>query len=172
MRQTKEVPAAAVRGRQMYVDGDSIVAILRETGLTKYALYFWIDGGTKVNGTRLLDPIPRRQKRVHKMTPASRRMLVGRIMQSSHQQVGEIERRFNPSPGQLDRDARTLAVIARTLNELTAIDERNREMNRKATLKNDQSRSGEQPIPRDIEELRRSVSRKLQNIIAAREDNI
>jgi hypothetical protein len=163
------IPEAAQRARQMYADGKSIAAIKAETGMTGHAIYFWLDGGPVTDGRPALAPIGRRVVRAKEVTPGDRLTMIARIMRSCDQQISEIERRINPSPSQMDQDSRRLAMISRTLNELTAIDQRNREMKqKKAPRDNDKSRT-EQPVPRNYDELRRSLARKLEAIIAERD---
>ena len=162
-----DIPEAAQRARQMYADGATVAVIKAETGLTGYAVYFWVDGGPRANTGPTLKPIARRVLRSRIVSPNERIAMIGRIMRSCDQQISEIEQRINPSPTQLDQDSRRLALISRTLNELTAIDQRNREMKRKATQRNgDKSKNAEQPVPRDTDELRRDLARKLEAIIA------
>ena len=164
-----EIPEAAQRARQMYADGKGIAAIKAETGMTGHAIYFWLDGGPPGDGGPMLKPIARRVVRARTVTPGDRIAMIGRIMRSCDQQISEIEQRINPSPSQMDQDSRRLALISRTLNELTAIDQRNREMKpKKAPRDNDKSRPAEQPVPRNADELRRSLARKLESIIAER----
>jgi hypothetical protein len=163
-----DIPETGAQVRQMYVDGKSVAAIKAETELSSHAIYFWLDGGPTIDGKRLAPPIPRRVARVHKVTSGARRALVARIMRSAELQVSAIERRLESNPEQMDKDARTLAVISRTLSELTAIDERNRETKRrKAPTKNEAA----DPVvddhaPDDVDELRRSLARQLDAIIA------
>lgn len=55
-----------------------------------------------------------------------RRQLVGRLWHAAEQQVAEIEARLaslSGDPAQLEREAKTLAVIARTLRDLSALEE-------------------------------------------------
>jgi hypothetical protein len=162
-----EIPEAAQRARQMYADGKSVAAIKAETEMTGHAIYFWLGGGPQIEGRPALPPIPRRVTRTRRVTPDDRRAMIARIMRSCDRQISEIERRVNPSPTQVDHDSRRLALISRTLNELTAIDQRNKEIKRQAD--NDKSRNARQPTPRDADELRRSLARKLEAIIAERD---
>jgi hypothetical protein len=163
-----DIPETAQRARQMYADGESVAPIKVETGMTGYAIYFWLGGGPLTDSGPMLEPIPRRVMRTRRVTADDRRAMVARIMRSCDKQISEIERRISPSPNQLDQDSRRLALISRTLNELTAIDQRNREMKLKAAQRksNEKSRTDEQPVLRDADELRRSLSRKLEAIIA------
>jgi hypothetical protein len=162
-----EIPEAAQRARQMYAEGKSVAAIKAETGMTGHAIYFWLDGGPPTNGGHLLKPISRRVLRARTVTPGDRIAMIARIMRGCDQQISEIEQRINPSPSQLDQDSRRLAMISRTLNELTAIDQRNREMKQKKVPRdNDKSRTAERSVPRNADELRRSLARKLEAIMA------
>jgi hypothetical protein len=164
-----EIPDNARRARQMYADGKSVAAIKAETEMTGHAIYFWLGGGPQIAGRPTLEPIPRRVTRTTKVTPDDRRAMIARIMRSCDKQISEIERRVNPSPTQLDHDSRRLALISRTLNELTAIDQRNSELKRKNVQpNNDKSGNARQAVPRDADELRRSLARKLEAIIAER----
>lgn len=165
-----DIPEAAQRARQMYADGKTVAAIKAETELTGHAIYFWVDGGPLSDGKPTLEPLPRRVTRTQKVTAGDRIAMIARIMRSCDRQIGEIECRINPSPGQLDQDSRRLAMISRTLNELTAIDQRNRELKQKKVSRDDdKSRPAVQPVPRNSDELRRSLARKLESIIAERE---
>lgn len=58
-----------------------------------------------------------------------RTRLVNRLWQAAEQQVAEIEARLaslSGDPVQLEREAKTLAVIARTLRDLAALDDETR----------------------------------------------
>lgn len=162
-----ETPGEGARVRQMYCDGKTVAAIKAETELTGHAIYFWLDGGPIQDGKRLLPPIPRRVARVHKVSSGARRALVARIMRAAELQVSAIERRIETGSDQMDKDSRTLAVISRTLNELSAIDERNRETKRKKAPPDERTKPAvDDDVPDDVEELRRSLARQLDAIIA------
>jgi hypothetical protein len=112
----------------------------------------------------------RRVVRNLRITPGDRRSLVERMMRSAERQVAEIELRVGAPRHDREKDARMLAVLARAMRELTAVDALNRDLERVKESASDTEKSGnsDEPVPRDIEELRRSVSRKLQAIIDAR----
>jgi hypothetical protein len=104
---------------------------------------------------------------------ADRLALVTRMMRASERQVAEVERRIGTSGDEGDRDARMLAVIARTLRELTAIDALNRELTETVTAGARKIRDNNDEYgPQDIEALRQSIARKLEAIIAEREDPV
>jgi hypothetical protein len=169
-----DVPEAALRARQMYLDGVSLDVIMKETGFRSWALYCWLDGGPERNGVRPLPALPRRIVRNRKVTAGDRLSLIGRLVRSSERQIAEIERRAGFESENGDKDARTLALIARTLRELTAVDALNREMTRrkKAPQAHDTDDGKERTVPRNVDDLRRSLARKLEAIIAERDSEL
>jgi hypothetical protein len=164
-----DIPDAAQRARQMYADGVDTRTIMAETGLTLDKLYNWIEGRASRKGEQLLPPLAKRRiVRNLRITPGDRRSLVERMMRSAERQVAEIELRVGAPRHDREKDARMLAVLARAMRELTAVDALNRDLERAkdAAPKADKSGKSDEPVPRDVEELRRSVSQKLQAIIA------
>jgi hypothetical protein len=164
-----EIPQAAQRARQMYAQGVGTRAILAETKLSLHAFYNWLDGRAQPRGPQLLPALPRRKiVRRARISPGDRVSLVERMMRSSERQVAEIEKRIGTADDQGDKDARTMALIARTLRELTAVDALSRAMGeqptklRKGRPANDEGES----IPTDVDQLRQSLARKLEAIIA------
>ncbi|MGC1465562.1 MAG: hypothetical protein WA792_07500 [Pseudolabrys sp.] len=163
-----DIPAAALRARQMYADGVSVAAIRAATGLTHHALYRWIAGRDG------LPPLPKRRivKKV-RISAGDRISVIARIMRSAERQVAEIEKRIGTQDDQGDRDARALALLARTIRELTAVDAMNRDMNRDMNRETAQQARGRHAndeasdsVPHDVDALRRSLARKLEEIIA------
>jgi hypothetical protein len=164
-----EIPEAAQRARQMYADGVDTRTIMAETKLSTWALYNWIDGRASRNSEQLLPPLAKRKIVRHlRITPGDRRSLVERMMRSAERQVAEIELRVGAPRHDREKDARMLAVLARAMRELTAVDALNRDLERAKETAPNAHKSGQsdEPVPRDVEELRRSVSQKLQAIIA------
>jgi hypothetical protein len=164
-----EIPEAAQRARQMYADGVDTRTIMAETGLSTWSLYNWLDGRASRTGEQVFEPLPKRRiVRNLRITPGDRRSLVERMMRSAERQVAEIELRVGSPRHDREKDARMLAVLARAMRELTAIDAMNRDLEGAKTPPAGAYNSGssDEPVPRDVDELRRSVSRKLQAIIA------
>jgi hypothetical protein len=164
-----EIPEAAQRARQIYADGVDTRTIMAETKLSTWALYNWIDGRASRTGEQVLPPLAKRRVVRHlRITPGDRRSLVERMMRSAERQVAEIELRVGSPRHDREKDARMLAVLARAMRELTAVDALNRDLERvkEPAPHADKSGHSDEPVPRDVEELRRSVSRKLQAIIA------
>ncbi|MGE3145296.1 MAG: hypothetical protein AB7K35_06890 [Pseudorhodoplanes sp.] len=163
-----DIPESALRARDLYAAGATTREIMRATGFARAALYFWIDGGPKceagADSPRLLPPLGRRKARP-RLRRNARTELIARMMRAAERQVKEIEERIGSTDDDTERAARALAVLARTLRELTALDalHRGRERRKKTV------RSHDEPFPRDIGELRRSLADKLERIIARRE---
>jgi hypothetical protein len=162
-----DIPENAARARQMYADGVTAREIIEETGLSHWMLYHWVDGGPKRDGKPLLPPFPRRRTVTRRRDLKETRLtLVNRMMRAAERQIGEIEQRLAGSGqaiGEQERDARTLALLAKTIQSLTALDV----PHEKDAPKHKASKKNES-IPRSIDELRRSVASKLAAIVAQR----
>jgi hypothetical protein len=162
-----DIPQTALRARQMYVEREAVDDILIETKLCLKEFYLWLDGAPQLDGTTLLPPIQRRHV-FKKRSPGSARervKLIGRLMRAAERHVKDIEDRLEIAgiaPTERESDRRALAVLARTLRELTALDD----LNRKRKKRGEADRKNDEPIPRDIDEIRRSLSRKLEALVA------
>lgn len=90
-----------------------------------------------------------------------RRTLVSRLWRTAERQVADIEARLieaGGDPATLERDAKTLAVLARTVRDLVAIDA---EQKRGAkTDRNDEDRQA----PRDLDAFRHELAEKLAQL--------
>lgn len=96
---------------------------------------------------------------------ARRRRLVSLLWQSVEKQMRGVARRIDRTealrdPALAERDTRSLAMLARSLEQLIAID--------RAFADEDEPDA----IPRDIDELRRELARRVQAIIARRADEV
>jgi hypothetical protein len=158
-----DIPEAALRARQMYLDGRKTGDIQKDTGLNLRRLHLWLAGGPEKDGVRPLPPIPRRRVNVssgrHRNARAA---LIVRRMDAAEQQVREIESRLSVTPEELDsreRNARVLAVLVKTLRELSAVDSRTR----RRRMPKDQD---DDDLPRNLDELRRALSRRLDAMAA------
>jgi hypothetical protein len=161
-----EIPQAALLARDLYARGATLRAIAAQTGLCHWAIYHWLDGGPKVDGVPRLPPLPRRRDIVRRRLLKGERIeLIGRMMIAADTQVSEIETRLaeGGNASQRERDARTLAVLARTMRDLTALDALNEKKKpRKEAIPDDD------PIPRDPDELRRALARRIEAFVANR----
>ena len=158
-----DIPENALRARQMYKDGATIRVITADTGLGESRLYYWLEGGPKINGERLLPPIARRLPRKVSSPEKKRAGLVGRMMRAAEQQVVAIERRLadtQQQPGESERNARALAVLAKTVQSLVALDAHHKP---KATQKEKVPADDHDydQIPDDIDALRRELTARL-----------
>jgi AcrR family transcriptional regulator len=164
-------PAEIAQARQMYLDGVTVSQICKACEMSIGALYYWLDGGP-TTGEHHLVPLPRRNVG---RPPARRRLsgdrvaLVSRLWRTAEAQVREIEERLalnRQQPDERERDARTLAVLVKTLRELSALDDAKDAAKRGTApqANTDDDDAG----PRDIDEFRRELARRMDAIVAAR----
>jgi hypothetical protein len=152
-----DIPEAALKARQMYADGETVLAIKAETGLTHHALYRWLDGGP--HGA--LPPLTkRRHVKKARITPGDCISVVSRIMRSAERQIADIEKRIGTPDDRGERDTRTLALLARTIRELMAMD---KNLDPGTATKADDEHD---PPPDDIDEFRNELTRRIHSFIA------
>jgi hypothetical protein len=160
MRHSPEIIA---RARQMYADGALFADICKACGLSTGGLTYWIDGGP-AKGERHLDPLPRRNRAMARIrrgrrTKGDRIALIARLWRTAEAQVRDIEERLMrhaQQPDDREKDARTLAVLVKTLRELSALDGA------------DGQPETEDDGPHDIEEFRRELARRMEAVVAGR----
>jgi hypothetical protein len=158
------------RMRQQYVDGVPVAQILAENKVSQRVFYYWLDGGPR-DPARRLPPIPRRQapRRDGKDSAAARRQLVARLWGAAERQMDDIEQRLKgvgQESTERERDARALAVLVKTLRELVAFDETHPAAATRTDSEDDDAG------PRDIDEFRRELARKMDVLVARREARI
>ena len=153
----------------MYADGKTVRAILAATGFSLDQLYQALDGLPQPNGDSLLPPIARRRIIARKTSRAATRValvaLVARLMRAAELQIYGLEQQLEKAgyvPAESERNSRVTATLARTMRELAAKDER--DTSRKAPNKS--GGSNDDIVPLDIDELRRSLTRKLDALVA------
>jgi hypothetical protein len=161
-----DIPENASRARQMYSEGATTRDILAETELSHWGLYHWLAGGPmQKNGERLLPEVPKRRMVVRrKILKEDRLTLVNRMMRAAERQVGEIEQRLAGSGqalGERERDARTLALLAKTLQSLTALDALHEPKVGRPKSKTPGNEHDRDRVPADIDALRQELSRRL-----------
>ena len=143
----------------------SVAAICTQFEVSSGTLYYWVAGGPP--GEQQLPPLPRRKDSVaraghRRQLGGNRSALVKRMWRTAEAQVREIEKRLAsnpPEPLERERDARVFAVLAKTLRELSALDESKQDKQTIAPADDD-------AVPRDMDELRRSLARKLEALVA------
>ena len=105
------------------------------------------------------DKPPRRRR-----AAAKRAAVVRGLWRAAAAKVDEIERRLQgdtQSPDEGERDARTLAVLARTLRDLDALEEARPGGGLEAEQHDD-------PVPTDIDEFRHELARRLNALVDQR----
>jgi transposase len=157
--------------RHDYAGGMPVEQIVAKYQTSKKTLYHWLDGGPK-SGPRHLPPLPRRgcgpRRRATVLTPDVRRRLVSQLWQTASRQVREIEDRLALRAGgeagettEPERDARVLAVLAKTLRELVAIDQTQADAAHDDAVPNEPSPDDDDAAPNDVDELRRELARRV-----------
>jgi hypothetical protein len=154
--------------RRRYVEGAAIRTICAESGLPNHMLYRCFAGEFD-DGTGVA-PAPIARRRPGVTMPSgrgSRAALVARLWRAAERQVKDIEdclKAAGLEPVEREGNARTLAVVVKTLRELTAFDEAQSKRGAKPPDQEDD----DDPMPRDIDELRRQLARRIESIVESR----
>jgi hypothetical protein len=124
-----------------------------------------LDGA--IPGRPRLPPMPRRM--IPGRAPESdiRSALIAKLWRTAKRQVSEIEarlKRIAPQPSERESDMRALAVLVKTLRELTALEEAHGD----ARPNNATDAVDDDPIPRDIDEFRRELARRMDAFVERR----
>jgi hypothetical protein len=160
--------------RRLYVEEVPVATIMAETGIrSTVVLYRCLDGyHDDGSGAPLpLPALPRRCQGLGGVRSKSRRgSVIARVWQNAEAQVRKIEARLEQSGLTsvlaAERDARALAVLVRTLRELSALAEMRKPSAKKEPkpeIEND-----DDPIPADLDEFRRALARRMQGLIETR----
>jgi hypothetical protein len=150
----------------MYADGVPTRTILAETKLSLHSFYNWINGRASSKAQPVLLPLPKRRIVRHlRINPGDRRSLVERMMRSAERQVAEIEQRVGSPRHDREKDARMLAVLARAMRELTAVDALNEQVERGRAK---QSEYADDLPPEDTDEFRNELARRIRALVASR----
>lgn len=164
-------PEQVALARRLYVQGDPVKAILAEAGIKLGTLYRCLAGhfpdGTGIEPARIA---LRRTGVLVRRRMGSRTALVTRMWRTAERQVEEIEERLKAAGLELaerESNARTLAVVARTLRELSAFDEAEKARGKEASKDND-----DDAMPRNVDDLRQALARKLEAFVAGRSGRI
>lgn len=155
--------------RRRYAAGAPVRDILEESGLSLGAMYQCIDGVHDDGSGLPLAPLPRRTLISRRRAPLRhvRANLVGRLWRTAERQVEEIEKRLareDLAADDREGDARVLSVLVRTMRELTALDA---DAKPPAQPKAAAASEDDDPVPRDIEEFRRRLAEKIDQLAAA-----
>jgi hypothetical protein len=155
-----------IKIRQQYFENVPVDQICADNDVSTYQLYLWVDGGPRHPESEL-PPIPRRQTRMRSAHDPleARRTLVKRLWRAADRQVRDIEKRLQGAgqePTERERDVRGLAVLVKTLRELAAFDEAHPAAKTRTDPEDDDYG------PRDIDDFRRELARKMDALVARR----
>jgi hypothetical protein len=164
-------PEVVALVRRLYREGATVKAIVAETGITNLdILYRCVDGDYPDGTDEKPKPLPKRRPGVRvRHRKGSRTALVARMWRTAERQVEEIEDRLKAAGLPLaehESSARTLAVVAKTLRELAAVDEAQKPgKGKKQTPEDD---IDDDPVPRNIDEFRRELARRIDALVEGR----
>jgi hypothetical protein len=158
-------PETVALVRRRYAAGDLISAIQADIGFLSIGVFYNCLDGRYDDGSGAPLPLPKIPRRLGGLrimrSPSRRKSVVARIWRNAEAQVERIEKRLAESgmaTEDFERDTRSLAVVVRTLRELEALDaKRNKGKQQKPT--------NDEPVPRDIRELRRELVRKMEALL-------
>jgi hypothetical protein len=158
-------PEQVALARRRYFERAPVKEILAEAGIKLGTLYRCLAGdfpdGSGVEPAAI--ELRRRGVRVrHRL--GSRAALVARIWRTAERQVEEIEDRLKAAGLELaerESNARTLAIVAKMLRELAAVDDAKNTRGKGASRGNN-----DDDVPRNIDDLRRALAQKLESFVA------
>lgn len=164
----RQVPETAGLARRLYAEGVPIAEICARTGLSSRAAYHWIDREVDADGAVRHAPLRRRSGKVRGETSSEppRRRLLARLWRAAERQVADIEARMvRAAPGageagpvrvaaDAEKDARALALIARTVRELNAAED------------DSKPEKDADDTVRDLDLFRRELARRLERLRA------
>jgi hypothetical protein len=145
----------------MYAEGFTVARILAHCEMSLGTLYQCLDGNPFADQGEPMPALPRRRqvlKKRHRALKTDSVSLANRLLRTAERQVREIETRLSQReqvPVERERDVRMLMNLTRALRDLRAM--------RKA-----EPAEPERPPQRSVEELRASLARKLEALIAQR----
>jgi len=162
------------RARDMYIQKFTVSRILAACDMSLGTFYYWLDGGPHDEESgRRLPPISRRRVVVgkrRKPLSASHVSLVARLYRTAERQVFDIEQRLAVPAGatpERERDVRMLAMLTRTLRDLSAFGAAEVTGAGGAATQDDGL-----PPDLDIEALRASLARKLDALVAEQQTGV
>jgi hypothetical protein len=159
--------------RRLYAEGALVKTIVAESGIKNLNIIYRCVAGLYPDGSGIKPaPIPQRRQGVRgRPRTGSRAALVSRMWRTAERQVEEIEDRLTAAGLELaerESNARTLAIVAKTLRELAAVDESNKSREGKKQPPDDDI--DHDPVPRDMDEFRRELARRIHALVDSRTD--
>ena len=159
-------PEIIAKARQAYIDGASARDICRDYEMSLHTLYVWLDGGPADFKPRL-PAIPRRRdgaQRVPQRIRGDRDAIVKRMWRTAERQVREIEQRLavaGQEPAERERDARMMAVLVKTLAELSALDGCQKKSGARGAAKSSPEPETDSDAQRDLSDFRRELATRI-----------
>ncbi|MBI3435008.1 MAG: hypothetical protein HY056_08010 [Proteobacteria bacterium] len=164
-------PDVITRARQMYADNVPVARIRTELRISQDTLYRCIDGALPGPDA---DGAPLARRRGGRARVGSRRRLRGqrdsviaRLWRTAEAQVRDIEERLmreRQEPAERERDARVMAVLAKTLRDLSALDEQCAAPPAPIAPEDRVDDEG----PKDLDEFRAELARRIDAFVASR----
>jgi hypothetical protein len=161
-------PALGEAVRNDYAAGVlTIKQICAKYGIGEATLYYWVRGGPRVEGKRMFPPLPGRNPRPRK---TDRVKVVELLWQGMASQVRELEQRLagTQKPAERECDTRNMAVLVKTLRELSDFDDTKLKAKKKAA--SNPAPEVNDDDPRDIDEFRRELARRIAALDPAATD--
>jgi hypothetical protein len=159
-------PERVALARRRYVEGATVKSICAETGIRNRGTFYRCLAGEFDDGSgQRPAPLPRRRASARGRA-TDRASLVARLWRTAERQVQQIEQRLKAAglePTEREGNARTLATLVKTLRELAAFDAAQSARDKKAPNDDD-----DDPVPRDIDEFRRELARRMDAFVASR----
>ncbi|MFG1424417.1 helix-turn-helix domain-containing protein [Roseixanthobacter liquoris] len=176
-------PKAAGQARALYEAGTPIRQIAAETGLSLASVYFWADRIVEKDGTVHHAPAPRRYVGRTTKSPSRsrRRAFLARLWHAAERQMDEIDARIaaldaadasparpgarGPGARDSEKDAKALAVLARVVRELGALDGEGAAGKASAAAKSGAAAPSEEGLRgRNLDTFRRELARRLDRL--------
>jgi hypothetical protein len=147
----------AMRIRRQYAEGMPVARICSDNAVSKRIVYKCIAGSPP--GLSPLPPMPFHRSGANALQP-DRRAVVERLWRSAKREVRAIDERLARMPGdspEREREMRVLPVLVKVVRDLTTLDRAQIQQN----ASNDAPGDDDDAVPRDLEELRRELSRRV-----------
>jgi len=155
----------AVAIRNDYVAGMTVRDICRKHQVSQWTAYHCLAGGPLVNGKRMFEPIPLRG--TIRLRSTDRKKLVQRLWQAADAHAQTLEGRLKKATAPAERESatRAMAVLVKTVRDLLELD---------AARPDPKVKPGAEPPPevkdddpREIDEFRRELARRIAALDAA-----
>jgi hypothetical protein len=156
--------------RRLYAEGITVNEIVARSGIKNLNIIYRCVAGRYPDGSGITPaPIPQRRPGVRvRHRGGSRAALVRRMWRTAERQVEEIEDRLSVAGLEIEEregNARMFAIMARTLRDLQSMDEKTRN-------KESKKETDDHAPPRNIDDLRRELARKLESFVARTVDAV